>query len=72
MSRTIEVKVVDKAGYGLKGYKVKIFGGPVEYTDRNGRAIVGTDFPNIAIYVNGTAEYSGSTGRCPSPLVVRR
>jgi hypothetical protein len=72
MSRTITVKVVDKDGYGLSGYKVKAYGGNVVLTDRTGKASIEADGSTVSIYVNGSEEYSGSTSNCDNPLVVTR
>jgi hypothetical protein len=72
MARTIIVKVVDKNGYGLSGYKVKAYGGNVVVTDRTGKASIEADGSTVSIYVHGSEEYSGSTSNCDNPLVVTR
>ena len=72
MSRTITVKVVDKNGYGLSGYKVKAYGGDIVKTNSDGKAIIEADGGQVSIYVNGSAEYEGSTSNCDNPLVVVR
>jgi hypothetical protein len=72
MSRTITVKVVDKNGYGLSGYKVKAYGGSVVMTDSNGKASIEAEGSTVSIYVNGSDEYSGATSNCDNPLVVTR
>ena len=72
MSRTIVVKVSDSNGYGLRGYKVKTYGGDVFTTESDGKVSLEVESSSVTIYVNGTQEYSGSTSRCPSPLIVNR
>jgi hypothetical protein len=72
MSRTITVKVVDKDGYGLSGYKVKTYGGDVVKTDSNGRAAVDAEGSTVTIYVNGLQAYNGSTANCDNPLIVTK
>ena len=72
MSRVIRVKVVDKNGYGLSGYKVNAYGGDVVRTDRDGEAVVDLDGNRVDLYVNGRTEYSGSISNCPNPLIVCR
>ncbi len=72
MSRTIKVKVVDKNGYGLSGYRVKAYGGEEQRTTRDGTALVDADGSNVSIFVNGRTEYAGSVSRCPNPLVIER
>lgn len=72
MSRTIKVKVVDKNGYGLSGYRVKAYGGEELRTNRDGTALVDAEGSTVSIFVNGRTEYNGPVGRCPNPLVIER
>ena len=72
MSRIIKVKVVDKNGYGLSGYRVKAYGGEETRTSRDGMVLIDAEGSNVSIYVNGRTEYNGSVSRCPNPLVVER
>lgn len=72
MSRTIKVKVVDKNGYGLSGYRIKAYGGEEQRTNRDGTALVDADGSTVTIFVNGRTEYAGSVSRCPNPLVIER
>ncbi len=72
MSRTIKVRVVDKNGYGLSGYRIKAYGGEELRTNRDGTALVDADGSTVTIFVNGRTEYAGSVSRCPNPLVIER
>lgn len=72
MSRTITVKIVDKNGYGLSGYKVNAYGGDIVKTDSNGKASIEIDGSKATIYVNGKTEYNGSTNNCQNPLIITR
>ena len=65
MSRTIKVRVVDKDGYGLGGYRIKAYGGVEIRTNRDGTAL-------IDVEVNGRTAYDGSVSRCPNPLIIER
>ncbi len=72
MSRTIKVRVVDKDGYGLGGYRIKAYGGVEIRTNRDGTALIDVEGSNVSIFVNGRTAYDGSVSRCPNPLIIER
>ncbi len=72
MSRTITVKVVNSKGYGLSGYKVKVYGGDVVKTDQDGKALLEAGGSTVLIYVDGSQVYSGYTSKCDNPLVITK
>lgn len=72
MSRSIVVRVVDKNGYGLSGYRVNVYRGEVVKTNSDGEAVVFASGSHVSIYVNGMAVYEGSVRNCDNPLFVRK
>lgn len=70
MNRLIKVFVCDKHGYGVSGYKVKLYGDDnIKKTDSDGMASLLVSSDTCTIYVNGSEAYDGYTSKAPDPVI---